>query len=433
MRRRDVLALGASLVGTLTVRRTLAQEDGPLPRAAVVIGVDRPNDLLPLSAAASGAQMFADWLGSQGFEVERFIDDNGPVTIKPIKDAVRKLAARPNLTQLVVYFSGHGCIIADSERWLLSDAPEDSDAAINFVRSFDLAQRFPIPNIVFISDTCRSSPDSLRMGGIGGNSIFPNSGGTLPQVMPKIDKFFATRLGETASEVPIRESASKYEGIYTTVFLEAFKTPDEDMVVDLGGGLRAVPNRKLERFLFREVRKRAAERNLHQWPQSDVVAEELTYIGRLTDDLRTGTARAPEPNLSDVLNAALAEVHPRLSTPRSEFSQDSIDVIAAVSGFTAARNAILSASGDYVSGQFLSSGLRVTGAAVESIAVAAGVQTKMLVNGAQTIIHVEPQGPAATVAIRFKDGAGTVVAGLRHYVGNIIVKDGLVSNVRFLP
>ena len=321
MRRRDVLALGASLVGTLASRRTLAQDTTPLPRAAVVIGVDRPHHLLPLSAAASGAHMFGDWLAEEGFEVRRFIDDNGPVLIKPIKDAVKEFVDRSNLTQLVVYFSGHGCVITGSERWLLSDAPDDPDAAINFVACYDLAQRFPIPNIVLISDTCRSSPDSLQDGGIGGNSIFPNLGGMSPQTVPKVDKFFATMIGDTASEVQIGDSASRYEGIYTTVFLEAFKRPDDDMILDLGDGLKVVPNRRLEDFLFREVRKRAAERGARQLPQTDVVAPNSTYIGRLAAASRMETARAPEANLSDVVNAALAVVDPRLSTPRLGLSQ----------------------------------------------------------------------------------------------------------------
>ena len=268
------------------------------------------------------------------------------------------------------------------------------------------------------------------MGGIGGNSIFPNLGGMSPQTVPKVDKFFATMIGDTASEVQIGDSASKYEGIYTTVFLEAFKRPDEDMILDLGDGLKVVPNRRLEDFLFREVRKRAAERGARQLPQTDVVAPNSTYIGRLAAASRMETARAPEANLSDVVNAALAVVDPRLSTPRLGLSQGSIDVIAEESGFTEARNAILSASDPAAPRHGLTSGFTVSGAGVESIA-AAGLQTELLISGDQTIIRMQFDRPAATVAIRFQDGTGTVVAGLRDFVGNISVTDGLVSNVSY--
>ncbi len=431
MRRRDVLALGASFVGTLAARRTLAQDAASLPRAAVVIGVDRPGDLPPLSAAASGAHIFGDWLVDEGFEVRRVIDDRGPVLIRPIKDAVREFVNWPNITQLVIYFAGHGCMITGSERWLLSDAPDDPDAAINFASSYDLAQRFPIPNIVFISDTCRSSPDSLRMGGIGGNSIFPNPGGIWPQVVPKVDKFFATMIGDTASEVQVGDSVSNYEGIYTAVFLQAFKNPDQEMVLTLGSGLKVVPNRMLEDFLFREVRKRASERGRRQLPQSDIVSPPSTYIGRLAAASSAEAARPPEANLSDVVNAALAGVDPRLSTPRAGLSQASVDAIATELGFTEARDVILSASDPTAPRHGLNSGFTVTGAGVESISAAAGLQTEMLVSGDQTIIRAQFDGPAATAAIRFQDGTGTVVAGLRDFVGNIVVKDGLVSNISY--
>ncbi|WP_234936530.1 caspase family protein (plasmid) [Sinorhizobium medicae] len=433
MRRREVLILGASLVGAAAARRALGQDPVPSPRAAVVIGVDRPGDLTPLNGAVSGARMFGDWLVSEGFEVRRFIDDNGPVEMEPIKDTVKELVKRSNLTQLVIYFAGHGCLITGSERWLLSGAPEDSGAAVNFAASFDRAQLWPVPNMVFISDACRSRPESLRMDFLSGESIFPTPDGAVGEVAPKIDKFFAARPGQAALEVPMGENVTQYEGIYTSVFLEAFKSPDETMVLDLGAGVKVVPNRRLEDFLFREVRKRSAQRNinLRQWPQTDVCSSDSTYIGRLTAASRTEEARAPEPNLSDVVSLALAQVDPSLSAPRPEFSRASVDAIAAESGFTEARSAILAAPDQPPSGVFLTSGFTIVGAAVESIAVSAGARTERAVNGEQTIVHVEFEGPAATVAIRFENGAGTVVAGLRDFVGHIVVEGGLVRNVSY--
>jgi Caspase domain len=144
MRRRDVLALGASLVGTLAARGVLAQPQAALVRGAVVIGVDQAGDLAPLRAAVSGARKFADWLEAEEFEVKRFFDDSGPVAIGDIKSAVKEFVGRATLDQLVVYFAGHGCLINRSERWLLSDAPDDPDAAISFAESYDFAQQAQI-------------------------------------------------------------------------------------------------------------------------------------------------------------------------------------------------------------------------------------------------------------------------------------------------
>ena len=82
MRRRDVLALGASLIGTIAARRVLAQPDQPLVRAAVVIGVDQvgQGDEFPrLKAGASSAKNVAEWLSAEGFEVKTFLDTDSPV------------------------------------------------------------------------------------------------------------------------------------------------------------------------------------------------------------------------------------------------------------------------------------------------------------------------------------------------------------------
>ena len=94
MRRRDVLVLGASLVGALAARGALTQPRPSLARAAVVIGVDRAGDLTPLRAAVSGAREFADWLEAEEFEVKRFFDDGGPVAVGDIKTAVKELVGR---------------------------------------------------------------------------------------------------------------------------------------------------------------------------------------------------------------------------------------------------------------------------------------------------------------------------------------------------
>jgi hypothetical protein len=352
--------------------------------------------------------------------------------MQPIADAVRGLVKRPNLTQLVIYFAGHGCLVTGTECWLLSGAPEDSNEAINFAASFDRAQLWPTPNIVFISDACRSRPDSMRADDLRGDSLFPVPAGVVGRTNAKIDKFFAARPGQAALEVPMGENVSQYEGIYTSVFLEAFKHPDENMVLDLGNDLKVVPNRKLEDYLFREVRKRAAQHDMSvQWPQTDVCSSDSTYIGRLTAASRTKEARAPEPTVSDIVTIALAQVEPNLSAPRANFSKTSVDAIAAASGFDEARKAILSAPTQAPPGASLMSGFTVVGAEVESIDTSAEARTEHSVAGDQTIVQVDFKGVAATVSIRFKGGAGTVVAGLKEYVGHVVVEGGLVRNVSY--
>jgi hypothetical protein len=432
MRRREVLILGASLVGVAAVRRALGQDPVPSSRAAVVIGVNRPGKpghLQPLSAAASGANTFGNWLESQGFDVRRFLDDRGPVAISSIKQGISELASRPNLEQLVIYFSGHGCLVGGSERWLLSGAPEDSGEAVNFAASFDRAQLWPIKNIVFISDACRSRPESLTQDLLTGDSIFLVPDGPVNQTAPKIDKFFATGIGQPALEVPIGENVTKYDSLYSSVFLQAFKTPDANMVVEIDPGVRVVPNRKLEDYLLREMRKRNA-----RLPQTDVCSSDKTYIGRLADEANIKPAQPPKPNLSDVVNQALTQVNLGLGILRldsSDATRKRIEVTAAETGFSRARDIILSAQARPDEANSTTTAFVVVGDAVENVIAAPGARASVVAGEERTRVDVEFSGPAATLAIRFRGGGGTVLVALQQFIGQIVVENGLVMNVSY--
>jgi hypothetical protein len=147
--------------------------------------------------------------------------------------------------------------------------------------------------------------------------------------------------------------------------------------------------------------------------------------GRCTN---TG-ARAPEPTVSDVARAALAEVEPSFITVRAEFGAGDIVPLPRV-GFIEARDAILSRSTAHPARIVM--GLKITGAEVEEVARRAA-RHQFPGFREETIIQVQLEAPfrAATVAIRFKNGDGTIVAALRNFVGNVFVKDGLVSNVSY--
>ena len=137
----------------------LAQGGASSARAAVVIGVNKTGNLPVLRAAVSGAKSIANWLTAEGFEVKLIVDDNGPVTADAIKRAVTALVDRGTLTQLVIYFSGHGVAFGNSEFWLLTGAPDDLNEAVSVVECVDQASRSAIPNVVIICDACRSIPD----------------------------------------------------------------------------------------------------------------------------------------------------------------------------------------------------------------------------------------------------------------------------------
>jgi Caspase domain len=191
MKRRDFLAGGLAIAGALAGRAAHAQ---PVKRAAIVIGVDKVGDLPRLNAAASGARTVADWLGAEGFAVKRFIDDQNPVRVGDIEPVVRELVERGTLEQLVIYFAGHGFINHSSEIWLLSDARRNGNEAISLTEAREAARSFGVPNVVFISDACRSLADSLQTRNVRGSLMFPNTP-LIGPVATEVDKFLATRIG----------------------------------------------------------------------------------------------------------------------------------------------------------------------------------------------------------------------------------------------
>src|SRR5262249_44195877 len=132
-----------------------------MKRAGVIVGVDRTGTLPGLNAAASGAEKFADWARSESFDVELITDRAGDVAVSAIKQAIKKFVDAKTYSQLVVYFSGHGVLRGpDYELWLLSKAPGDPNEAVVVPQSIYHARNSGILHIVFVSDACRSIPDS---------------------------------------------------------------------------------------------------------------------------------------------------------------------------------------------------------------------------------------------------------------------------------
>src|SRR4051794_20535481 len=133
-----------------------------LKKAAIVIGVDKTGTLTPLNSAAAGAERIAKWLEGEGFKVKCLTDKDGkPVTIDAVERAVESFVTLPATNHLLlIYFSGHGYWQARSDVWLLSGAPTKPREAINLGRAASDAVYSGIPNVIFVSDACRSLPNT---------------------------------------------------------------------------------------------------------------------------------------------------------------------------------------------------------------------------------------------------------------------------------
>src|SRR5688572_3895265 len=108
-----------------------------MQRGAILIGVSKTGSLPELQAVERGVHAMQQWAASQkdhGMNPEHvkvITDAKGPITASDITKVVRELVNLRVLDQLVVYFAGHGVNNGYSEYWLLSDAPDDPQAAIN--------------------------------------------------------------------------------------------------------------------------------------------------------------------------------------------------------------------------------------------------------------------------------------------------------------
>ena len=104
----------------------------------------------------------------------------------------------PQYHLLVVYFSGHGYWQARADLWLLSGAPTKPQEAINLRAAIDLARYSGIPNVVFISDACRSIPNTRGGAYVDGIAAFPSYDDVVDE--SKVDSIKATSEARPAYE-----------------------------------------------------------------------------------------------------------------------------------------------------------------------------------------------------------------------------------------
>jgi hypothetical protein len=311
---------------------------------------------------------------------------------------------------------------------MLSGAPENPNEAVSLSESKKFAEDCGIPNVAFISDACRSLSSDPRVQRLQGGVLFPSK--PRGQRSADVDMFLAARIGTSALEVAPAGDATAAHGIFTASFLEAYKNPYPAMVQTIGGR-PVVPNRRLKGYLEAEVPKRAQALSVayNQMPDSKVQSADEIYIAHVSSTERA-TPDAPVANLTDVARVEIASTPP-LVLPRG------LQALRNASGFEAARNNIVSARplALELTGNC---GFTITGARVAR-AVAGGGSVTKVVNSPQgspatSLVEVEPrQRPAASVAIRFENGTGTVLAALRDFVGNVIVQPDGVKSVSYGP
>ncbi|HPU54156.1 MAG TPA: cold shock domain-containing protein, partial [Burkholderiaceae bacterium] len=268
-----------------------------MKRAAVLIGVDKTGDLPRLKDAASGARLMQSWTQAQGIESVLIVDDAGPVTVKRIKDAIRGFVDRADVGQLLVYFAGHGVNIQRQEYWLLSEAPDDTQEAVNVFTSATLAATCGIGHVVLMSDACRTAPEGVRAQSVRGSEIFPNR----EEDARPVDQFFACQLGKPSHEIrdPAVTSA-EFRALYTRELVPALLGQQPQIVEWTGTGaarIGQVHMRPLRDHLSAAVAARLVDLQLQtkviQVPVAQISSDPPAWISEISAQAGAGGAAAP--------------------------------------------------------------------------------------------------------------------------------------------
>jgi hypothetical protein len=439
--------------------------------AAVVIGVDRTGGLTPLKAAASGAKDVAAWLEQSGYEVSCLTDAPDPdgtarvVTRKEIFDAVSAYVGRDNLDKLIVYFAGHGYLRSPSEIWLLSGAPDDPSEAVDQTASAEMARASNIPNVVFISDCCRSVAGNLLRQRVTGATIFPNRGSG--RVVTEIDHFFATRPGTAAAEAELPEWA-KASGLFTRVLTTSHRDPPVDKLLAVGNQ-QAVPSRWLRAVLPDRVDQEAQRTSLTLTQRADIRLEteqaflafaQFTSAPPDDPDLEEESWTGLMADLTDFsfvrFNRSFAgrrplgskprkwkDVAPKPPTPPPEMLE--FEHLIREGASESDLSAIAERLDDLrdqpppderLANKGIPVWIAVEGTSIGRTASSGGTGGATLTDhsGARLVgISLEKGRRACSVAVEFANGSGTVVLGLRDYVCRIRVGEAGVEEISYAP
>ncbi len=438
-----------------------------LRRAAICIGVDRAGSMTPLRAAASGAIAFEAWATSQGCDTKLLVDNNdGRISVNDIFDTVNSYVDQAVYDQLIIYFSGHGILTAPgTEYWLLSRAPQNPNEAINVSRSVQDARNSGIPHVIFISDACRSSVQGPPLSGMLGGAIFPNR--PFGPYSAEVDIFYATSPGDPAWEVPEPEATQEFRGIFTDCLLKEVSDPTSpSWEVDRNPPLhRVITSRSLREHLVSRVEEAAEAVNiqLHQQPRI-IVETALPLYFALGNRVAAfiippkpieATRTIPTTNVEKALDAInptrIREISRGISSTDSPLGLE----LARKIGFSQQVEKLLNSTGR--KSFETRTGFTIYGTSLIDVIVDKKVWNydpsfqdlendqayhvrlwRVDKNDSKnnSIYDTEDYSlldRSGSILFQFNDETGTVLAILPGFIGTIMVEDGRVISVNYVP
>jgi hypothetical protein len=425
-----------------------------MKRALVAVGVDKTASPLfqPLNAAAAGAQDMADWAKQQSFDVTLLTDKSAAVTVTDVFNAVYAYVNAAVYDQLVVYFSGHGVLLAPyAETWLLSGAVNNPSEAINLAGSIAAARTCGIPHVVFISDACRSLPQNFMVGSITPGSVFPTQMPKRPR--PKVDVLYATLPGSVALELPPAQANANYRGLFTECLLKALAGVPPSLIETVPDGLgvkHVVAPGPLSDYLEQAVPAAAAAVSIALVQEPDATVE--SRLPKYLAEVVPPTPGAPSPDSPDSTKPGVFLEIVRRRPPARLLSQawsewvsrpepERFEVSDHVLGEGAVRKSfetILEAQGfrDEVPGaDFVFHGLEV-----ESVKVTGNREEAELFRPrgpgpiqSRSRLPRRPDGEKRVALIRFSNGSGMTLPVVAGYAATVVAEEGRVLTVNYTP
>ncbi|MGI4742585.1 MAG: caspase family protein [Janthinobacterium lividum] len=420
-------------------------------RAAICIGVNQADGMTTLQAAAKGARDVAAWATAQGCDVTLLVDDDQQeVYCVQVFKAVRAVVEAGTYEQLLIYFSGHGILLAPgTEYWLLSGAPQNPNEAVNLLRSVEDARNAGIPHVIFFSDACRSAVPGAPLNGVVGGSIFPNR--TIAPQSGEVDVFFATRPGDPAWEVPEAEATRHYRGLFTDCLLKALHAPGGSLVEKLPDStpaLSIITSRRLKSYLEQQVPLAAAAVNIRLTQQPVVRVETASpkyfavvppvplgqeppgYQHDFTYGYRDGRGKQGRGLFAFPSTAQAGSLRPTTQLPDPGAVKLAREV-AQLRGHPGQLPAETT------------TGFTLIGAFVETV-VAPGWEVDYPAGSPPAptgqfirLVHQSGVGegvpPSGTMLLQFRSGTGALLAVLPGFIGVVLVAESRVLNVNYLP
>jgi hypothetical protein len=424
-----------------------------MKRAAVLLSVKKTGNLPELRACAAATAGMQAWVQAQGFDsIEVISDEVGPVEPRQIRQAIKRIVDAGTTEQLLVYFTGHGVNIRYGEYWLLSDAPSDTQAAVNVEGSVVLARQSGIPHVVFVSDACRTAAEGVQAQAVTGSEIFPNDGPSGPEM--SVDLFFACTVGKPALEIKdAATAAGGYSAIYTRVLVEALNGDHPEAIQETVDGdtrIGLVRPRPLKRALTDEVARRLAQPpvrlGVSQTPDARITSDEDVWLSKVLLRATRGgqTPHAPvsppptllsvsQTRLRTLLQRQAASLMERVLAPDEPLGKP-FDLAAAAGVDQAdllSRALTLGAQGFGPTHFETRCGFKVQGAKITGVFSTAALSMEQF---GDSLVHIDQfAGPAANILIIIEGGAGVVVPAIPEFVGALTFEDGELVKIAYEP